>query len=57
MNYDKWKKIIESKSELQNIPIIINADIGHTTPIFTFPIGGDANIVAKDKNIEIKFSD
>ena len=57
MNYDKWKKIIESKSELQNIPIIINVDIGHTTPIFTFPIGGNANIVANDKNIEIKFSD
>ena len=57
MNYDKWNKIIESKSELQNIPIIINADIGHTTPIFTFPIGGNANIVANDENIEIKFSD
>ena len=57
MNYDKWNKIIESKSELQNIPIIINADIGHTTPIFTFPIGGNANIVANDKKIKIKFSD
>ena len=57
MNYDKWNKIIESKSELQNIPIIINADIGHTTPIFTFPIGGNANIVANDKKIEIKFKD
>ena len=57
MNYDKWKKIIESKAKLQNIPIIINADIGHTTPIFTFPIGGNANIVANDKKIEIKFKD
>ena len=57
MNYDKWNKIIESKSELQNIPIIINADIGHTTPIFTFPIGGNVNIVANDKKIEIKFND
>ena len=56
MNYEKWKKITEGKSELQNIPIIINADIGHTTPIFTFPIGGNANIVANDKKIEIKFS-
>ena len=56
MNYDKWNKIIESKSELQNIPIIINADIGHTTPIFTFPIGGNANIVANEKKIKIKFS-
>ena len=57
MNYDKWKKIVESKSELQNIPIIVNADIGHTTPILTFPIGGNANIVANDKKIEIKFND
>lgn len=57
MNYDKWNKIIESKLELQNIPIIINADIGHTTPVFTFPIGGNANILANDKKIEIKFSD
>ena len=57
MNYDKWKKIIETKSELESIPIIINADIGHTTPIFTFPIGGNVNIVANDKKIEIKFND
>ena len=57
MNYDKWKKIIETKLELENIPIIINADIGHTTPIFTFPIGGNVNIVANDKKIEIKFND
>ena len=40
MTDDKWKSIIETKKELQNIPIIINADFGHTTPIFTFPIGG-----------------
>ena len=57
MNYDRWKKIIETKSELKNIPIIINADIGHTTPIFTFPIGGSAKIVANDKKIEVKFND
>lgn len=53
MNFTKWKEIIETKKELENIPVIINADIGHTTPIFTFPIGGNAEIVAKDKNVEI----
>lgn len=53
MNTTRWKKIIETKKELENIPVIINADIGHTTPIFTFPIGGNAEIVAKDKNVEI----
>ena len=53
MNFKKWRKIIETKKELENIPVIINADIGHTTPIFTFPIGGNAEIIAKDKNVEI----
>ena len=44
MSIDKWKKIIDTKSELNNIPVIINADFGHSTPIFTFPIGGYAKI-------------
>jgi len=49
MNYDKWKTIFETKEELKNIPIIIDLDFGHTTPIYTFPIGGYAYI----KNDEI----
>ena len=53
MNIKKWQEIFETKRELNNIPIIINADIGHTTPIFTFPIGGDANIIANNKEIKI----
>lgn len=53
MNKEKWKEIIDTKKQLKNIPIIINADIGHTTPIFTFPIGGEANIIANDKKISI----
>ena len=53
MDRNKWKEIIETKRELKDIPIIINADIGHTTPIFTFPIGGDVHIIANDKKIGI----
>ena len=53
MSIKKWQEIFETKRELNNIPIIINADIGHTTPIFTFPIGGDANIIANNKEIKI----
>ncbi len=44
MNYDKWISIIRTKKKLKNIPIIIDADFGHTTPIFTFPIGGKIKI-------------
>lgn len=38
MNIAKWKKIL-NKKELKKIPIIINANFGHTTPNATIPIG------------------
>lgn len=56
MTLEKWQAIFESKKELKNIPIIINADFGHTTPQFTFPIGGYAKITVKEK-IEIEIKD
>ena len=52
MDVDKWKSIINTKKGLQNIPVIIDADFGHTTPIFTFPIGG--NIIIDNDQIIIK---
>ena len=55
MNDKKWARIFKSKKELDNIPIITNANFGHTTPIFTFPIGGYAKVKAnKEIKIEIK---
>lgn len=56
MNYNKWVNVIKTKKELENIPIIINANFGHTTPIFTFPIGGNANLIAKNGNINLVIS-
>lgn len=53
MNFEKWKIMIDNNSELANIPVVINADFGHTTPIFTFPIGGCAYI----NNNKIKIKD
>ena len=56
MTEDKWIKLIKNKIELNGIPVIANVDFGHTTPIFTFPIGGYAKIVAKDGNTSIQIS-
>lgn len=56
MNDEKWERIFKSKKELENIPIAINSDFGHTTPIFTFPIGGDAKIKI-DEDIKIEIED
>ena len=49
MTNEKLIKIIKSKSELKNIPVIANVDFGHTSPIITFPIGGEASINTKNK--------
>lgn len=52
MEDEKLIKILRSKKELENIPIISNVDFGHTTPHITFPIGGYAEFVA-DEEIKI----
>ena len=43
---DTLRQIFESKKALKDIPIIANANFGHTTPIGTFPVGGEAKIIA-----------
>lgn len=57
MTNAKLKKIIETKSELKNIPVIANADFGHTDPKITFPIGGEVRIMAGSENPKITIID
>ena len=44
MTNEKLIKIIQSKKELDGLPVIANADFGHTDPKITFPVGGEVNI-------------
>lgn len=53
MNYDKWKMIFATKKELKDIPIVINADFGHTNPMMTIPLGGQACISVTEDKISI----
>lgn len=53
MDNEKLIKIIKNKAELKNMPVIANVDFGHTSPIITFPIGGEVNIDTKKKSIVI----
>ena len=48
MTDEKLRAILETKPALNNIPIIADADFGHTTPIFTFPIGGVCRLQADE---------
>lgn len=41
---EKLEFILKNKPELNNMPIIANIDMGHTTPIATIPLGGKCEI-------------
>jgi muramoyltetrapeptide carboxypeptidase len=47
------KKIIMSKEELKNIPIIANVNFGHVQPFATLPIGAIVTVKALDGQTEI----
>lgn len=46
MTHDLLQQIIASKKELQGLPVLGNVDFGHTSPLITFPIGGEARVEA-----------
>ncbi|MCX6719486.1 MAG: LD-carboxypeptidase, partial [Candidatus Taylorbacteria bacterium] len=50
---EKLIKIIKSKAELKNLPVIANVDFGHTSPIITFPIGGEVSMDTEKKSIVV----
>ena len=50
---DLITKMIKSKPELKNIPVIANLDFGHTYPTISFPIGGKCTI--QNGKINIKY--
>ncbi|NEU28918.1 S66 family peptidase [Paenibacillus ottowii] len=54
MTEELLRQIISSKRELASIPVIADADFGHTTPQFTYPIGGKAIIRAYSDRVSIE---
>ena len=47
-------KVVKLKKELNNIPVLANVDFGHTDPMITFPIGGEAKLIVSDKKSVLK---
>lgn len=56
MTQEKLIKIIKTKAELGNMPIIANVDFGHTDPKITFPIGGVAALKAGSNKIFLEIT-
>lgn len=54
MTRELLTKIIASKPELKNVPVIANMDFGHTDPMFTFPIGGQVELTAQMGGFSVK---
>ncbi len=50
---DKLTNIIKTKRELDNLPVIGNADFGHTDPKITFPIGGLVSLEASESTVKL----
>ena len=53
MSRELLTQIIKSKKELRGIPVVGNADFGHTTPLITFPVGGTAEMVVGKGGVKI----
>ena len=53
MNKEKWIKLIKSKPELNNIPVIAGIDFGHSTPRIAFPVGGYAKVIANGNEAKL----
>jgi muramoyltetrapeptide carboxypeptidase len=54
MDPETLAEIIRGKPELGRIPAIANASFGHTTPAFTFPIGGTGALRAHAGDVELR---
>jgi muramoyltetrapeptide carboxypeptidase len=47
MSQEELIQIIKTKRELDSIPVVADAGFGHTSPQFTFPIGGTGRLAAE----------
>ncbi|MGB7537033.1 MAG: S66 peptidase family protein [Anaerolineales bacterium] len=52
MTAEKLAGIIEGKAELKRMPVIANADFGHTTPQMTFPVGGSGMLAVEKGRVQ-----
>lgn len=57
MTKELLTKIINSKEELSDIPVIADVDFGHTSPMITFPVGGQVSLSAYGARIVLRISE
>jgi len=50
---EQLRSMIKKNTKLAHLPVIIGADIGHTTPMATFPVGGECKLIADENTATI----
>ena len=54
MDLETLGEIVGAKPEFDRLPVVANASFGHTTPAFTFPIGGTGALRAHADGVELR---
>lgn len=54
MTRSKLQHIVDSNRRLDHIPVVANLDFGHTDPILTLPVGGDALLEASRERCDLQ---
>lgn len=54
MDIHTIQRMVSTKKQLKNIPIVYNVDFGHVLPFGTFPIGGVVELKAIDTSVSLK---
>ena len=54
VDHETLTEIIHGKPDLDHIPVVSDASFGHTTPQFTFPIGGTGSLRARGGDATIR---
>ena len=55
MTRAKLQHIVDSNHLLAELPIVANLDFGHTNPMLTIPVGGNASVTAVHKHCVLEF--
>jgi muramoyltetrapeptide carboxypeptidase LdcA involved in peptidoglycan recycling len=48
--------IVGSKPELRGLPVVANLDFGHTSPMITFPVGGEVEVAAGGSGASVRIT-
>jgi muramoyltetrapeptide carboxypeptidase LdcA involved in peptidoglycan recycling len=46
-------EIVSRQPTLQGKPVVANLDFGHTSPLITFPIGGDVTLNVEPQQADV----